>query len=117
MDKQLEFYQAIEDNNVKAVALLLKDQNVYPFANANSAIGYASYDGYLDIVELLLNDSRVNASDDCNYAIKSAYRNKEYEVVNLLLKNTAIQNTLKKYDLDFYNTLITLKIKNKVNKF
>ena len=90
MTKQEEFYYAIEENNIKKVSLLLKDESVKPHAEANWAIASASYDGFFKIFKLLLNDSRVDPSDGGNFAFRQSVKNTHVCIFKLLLNDERV---------------------------
>ena len=148
MIKTEEFREAIENNDIKTIQLLLKDKNVEPNFFDNYAICYASKKGYFKVVKLLLNepsvcpagdnnysiryasknghinlvklllkDERVNPAAGFNFAICKSYKNQHINIVNLLWQNKKIKNTLKKDNLELYNTLTQEDIKNKVGDF
>ena len=127
MTKQNEFFDAIENNNVKQVALLLKEKNVDPSFESNLSIRSAAYDGSFEIIKLLLNDKRVNPSDNNNDALIYASENGDLETVKLLIKdnrvdpsgdnNKAIQSAHldKKYNVVSFlwnNEIVKNKLKN-----
>ena len=106
MTKQKEFENAIHNNDVKIIELLLNNKEVNPSNKYNYAIGIASKNGYINVVKLLLNDKRVNPSDKNNYAISTASENGHTEIFKLLLKN-------KKNDpSDDYNSSIYFSSQN-----
>ena len=92
MTKQDELEDAMRNNNIKKVELLLKNKDVDPSINDNQAIIYASSVGYiiLDIIKLLLNDPRVDPSENNNQAIKAASENGYTNVVKLLLQHPRV---------------------------
>lgn len=114
MNKQEEFFQSIEENNINNVKLLLKDERVDPSNKDNYAILLASKNGYYNIVKLLLKDKRVDPSDLNNLAIQYASQNRHFEVVDFLWNDKRIKNSLMNNDFDLYNNL---KIKNCVEGF
>lgn len=59
-------------------------------ANNNSAIRWASKNGYSEIVELLLADKRVDPTAQDNYAIRRASARGRVEVVKLLLADKRV---------------------------
>jgi ankyrin repeat protein len=87
---QKQFHQAIENNDIKNVKLLLNQPKVNPAYNNNSAIIYASMEGYYDIVELLINDHRVNPAADDNSAIIYTSKEGHYHIVKLLLNHPKV---------------------------
>lgn len=64
----------------------------------NSAIGWASYNGRLEVVRLLLTNKSVDPADEDNFAILYASTNGHHKVVELLLKypgvNPSAQNNI-----------------------
>jgi len=86
-DKNQEFIDAVKNNDVNQVKVLLNDERVDPSADDNYAIRYAAENGRSEVVRLLLQDGRVDPSADDNYAIRNAARNSNTEVVRLLLQD------------------------------
>ena len=134
MIKQEEFYQAIKNNDIKNVKLLLSLQKVQPSYRCNYSIQIASENGHANIVELLLNDKRANPSFgsldlaaenghlnvvklllndprvdptyDQNMSIVFANQNNHTHIVELLWNDRRIKKTLRKYNQELYNILI-----------
>jgi hypothetical protein len=117
MNQQYEFDDKIEDNNIENVKLLLKDKMIDPAIRYNSAIRYASYNGFFEIVKLLLNDNRVNPADVNNSSICCAFKKGHTKIVDLLWKDLRVRNTLNKNDSELYNDLLTKELVNNINKF
>ena len=73
---QKQFLQAIENNDIKNVKLLLNHPKVNPSDKDNWAIRYASIEGHYDIVNLLWQDQRV----------KNTLENDNEKLYNKLIK-------------------------------
>ena len=84
---QKQFLQAIENNDIKNVKLLLNHPKVNPSDKDNWAIRYASIEGHYDIIKLLLNNNRVNPAAINNWAIRYASIEGHYDIVKLLLND------------------------------
>ena len=117
MTKQEEFNQAVKDNDIKNVKLLLNDSMVDPSAADNYAIRWASYKGQLDVVKLLLNDPRVDPSDSNNQAIRVASDQGHIDVVKLLWKNKKIKDSFKMDDSALSHYLNRLNVNDKLDLF
>ena len=92
MSKQEEFNEAIKQGKVEKVKALLKDKrhNVSPSYYDNWPIGFASFNGHVEIVKVLLKDKRVDPSDKENIAIRLASMNGHLEIVKALLKDSRV---------------------------
>jgi hypothetical protein len=87
---QWQFNTAVEKNDAKTVAILLKHPEVNPADDYNFAI-IESIESYcFDVFKLLLNDKRVNPSDDYNNAIRYASSSGYIEFVKLLLEHSRV---------------------------
>jgi len=86
-DKNQEFIDAVNDNNVDRVKILLRDSRVDPSVNNNWAIKWAADRGLTGIVKALLNDGRVDPAAGNNYAIRWAAGGGHMEVVKALLND------------------------------
>ena len=117
MTKQEEFETAIDNNDYKKVKLLLADRRGDPAADSNSAIRCASRNGNTEVVKLLSSDPSVYPAASANYAIVKASENGHSDVVNLLWKNKKVKETLKNNDLNLFNSLTQLDIKEKIKSF
>ena len=118
MDIQMQFYEAIGNNDINNVELLLKNEKVNPSKDTNYSIRLASKNGFFDIVKLLLNDKKVNPTDRSNCPILFAYQRGHSNVVDLLWQDKRVKDTLKVDDIDLYNELIKKdQFKEKVEKF
>jgi hypothetical protein len=120
-----KFLEAIKNNDLINVSLLLKNKYVNPENFYNEAFNTAiksvrfnlqqqKYKAF-EIIKLLLSDSRVNPSENCNLNIKLIQH--DAELVNLLWTNKKIKNTLKDDYPELYKTLIKQDIKNKIKEF
>ena len=114
MNIQEQFNQAIKNNDIKNVKLLLNHPKFNPADNNNWTFRYASMEGHYNIVKLLLNDHRVNPADNDNLAIRYASDRGHYDIVNLLWQDQRIKNNLQKDNEELYNVLIK---KDKINNF
>ena len=117
MIKQEKFNNAIENNDIEIISILLNDKQIDPTMDKNWAIRYCSKYGYIDIVKLLLKDKRVSPSDHHNDAIDLASENGHINIIKLLWSCKSVKNTLNKNNLILYNQLIKQDIKNKISKF
>ena len=97
INKQLDFFKSIEDNNINKVKELLLHKRVNPAIHNNKAILEASEYGYFNLVKLLLIDPRTNPSEKKNgmYPISAASSNGHFEVVELLLSDNRVDPTVK----------------------
>jgi L-lysine 2,3-aminomutase len=77
----------------------------------------ACQDGDLDIIKESLKNPKVEPASNGNYAINTAYEHKYQDIVLLLWNNECVKNTLKEDNIELYNKLITLDIKEKVRGF
>lgn len=89
-------HEAIINNGITIVKLLLEDGKVDPTFNNNYTLTWASSYNHIKIVKLLLKDSRVNPCDDNNNALKMAYIKNNKEIVRLLLKDPRVNINHKK---------------------
>jgi ankyrin repeat protein len=97
-----ELIQAVKDNNIKLVKKIIQqgiDIN-YQTKNGNTALYWASRNGYTEIVELLLKVSGVNINIQYNVgntALMFALCNSNKKIVKLLLKYGADVNKKNDY--------------------
>lgn len=82
-------YDALRNNHVEIVELLLNDGRIDPGSFDNVALRAASASGYLDIVNLLLEDPRVNLIN----SLTIASENGQLNVVNRLLEDSRVNPT------------------------
>ena len=106
-NKQNELKNAIQNNDLNTVKLLLESNIVYPAYNNNYPIQLASQKGHLNIVKLLLSDQRVDFTD-CNYAaFRLAATNGHIEIMKLFIQDH-------KFDCLYYgNIAISFSMTNK----
>jgi ankyrin repeat protein len=95
MTQQKKFENAIKKNNIKKVALLLKDINVMPDIYCNYPIGLAVSTGHVDIIKLLLKDKRVDpfefySEEDSYDALSTSCNYGNIEIVKLLLNDSRV---------------------------
>ena len=88
--KECEFKEAIKNNDINNVKLLLQDNNIDPSANSNIAIRIASEYGFTELIVLLLKDKRVDPSDYGDDAFRYASENGFIDIVKLLLKDKRV---------------------------
>ena len=142
--KQIDFINAVSDDNIELVKILLKNKLVNPSYDRNSALRYtceygyfeiaklllskdidpsysdnmpiviASECGYFNIVKLLLADKRINPSAQHNWAIVLADEQDKLDIVELLWKYDVVKKSLKNDNLELYNKL---SVKNKIESF
>lgn len=84
------FFDAVKQNDIETVKLLLSDPHVNPQLNDNWAIRWSSVYGRLEIVKLLLFDGRANPGALNNESIIVASANGYTEVVRLLLQDKRV---------------------------
>jgi hypothetical protein len=141
----LKFEQAVLDNDLKNIKLLLNNPKVDICYDKNYAISTACQLGYIDIVKLLLEDGRADPSDKKNFAIGLAAEGGYIDIVKILLndkrvnptdvQNYAIRrttdeamiqflwneprihNSLRNDNYELYSELIKKDIKNKIKDF
>lgn len=110
--------QAIIENDIEKVELLLKDSNFDPSYCDIFSINYACKNGFTEIVKLLLEDSRFNPSNNNSYSIIFASGNGHTEIVKLLLKDSRADPSIddnypiKKADIDDYTEIVKLLLKD-----
>ena len=118
MNMQDQFFNFVQENNIKKVKLLLNNKNIDPSSHGNFAIQFASLKGYTEMVGLLISNNRTDPSDNQNYSIRFAFKKEYFNIVNLLWKDQRVKDTLQKDDIELYNELIKKdQIKNKVKIF
>jgi hypothetical protein len=110
------FIESYSNGHNDTVEILLTDKRIDPSMQNNSAIGNASHNRDFDLLKILLKDPRVDPSADHNYSIIHA-DDEENNITELLWCDPRFKNTLKKDDLELYNKLIKIDIKNKINEF
>jgi hypothetical protein len=66
---------------------------------------------------MLSKDSRVNITAFNNSAIKIAIRNNNMDIVDFLFDIKKVKDTLKIFDLNIHNQLISQKIQQKIKAF
>jgi ankyrin repeat protein len=86
-DIQEQFQNAIIDNNINDVQLLLNNEKVNPNYDNHVAIRYACSNGLINIVKVLLNNSKVEAFITYNSPISLASANGHSDILKLLLKD------------------------------
>jgi ankyrin repeat protein len=97
---------AIRENKIEQVRLLLQDPRVDRSVFDNFAIQMAAGKGHLEVVQLLLQDPRVDATANNNFAIRMAAGKGHLEVVRLLLQDPRVNPT------DQNNQAIRLAVDN-----
>jgi len=75
---------------VEIVKLLLEDPRVDPTVENDQAIRYAAANGHTEVVKVFLQDKRVDPSTDNNEAIRWAANNGHTEVVKVLLQDDRV---------------------------
>ncbi|KAI8896614.1 hypothetical protein BC833DRAFT_629827 [Globomyces pollinis-pini] len=85
-----DFQDAIWQNKVDIVRVLLEDTRLNPNANDNWAITMASMTGLTEIVQKLLNDKRVDPSARDNYAIIFGSEYGRTGIVHMLLQDERV---------------------------
>jgi hypothetical protein len=118
MNKQEEFNQSIENNDISKVSLLLKSKYVNPSYDNNWAIFCAaSHIKSYDMVKLLLNDKRVDPSYLNNRAFRYTDKNENIDIATLLWNDQRVKNTLDNINFEVYDKIVKENIKNKINQF
>ena len=84
MNIQKQFHQAIENNDIKNVKLLLNDNRVNPADLDNWTIRNASIEGHCDIVNLLWQDQ----------IVKNTLKKDNEELYNELVKKDKIKEKI-----------------------
>jgi len=84
------FGEAIIEDNIEIVKILLDDPRVDPSSAENFAIVIASTGGHPEMVKLLLADPRVDPSDQGSLAIYEAAGSNYIEIVELLLADPRV---------------------------
>jgi ankyrin repeat protein len=105
---------AIFNNNIGKLKNTFKIKGIKPNYDNNYPLSIASEQGKIKIVKALLEYPEVDPSDNCNRPIRNAFKNKQEELVLLLWNNERVKKTLKEDEIDIYNKLISLDIKNKL---
>ena len=108
---------AAENGQFNVVEFLLKNKDFDPSHVGNGSIRHSSLNGHIDIVKLLIKDKRVDPSDLQNWAIEKSFKHNHIDVVEILFQDNRVKKLLKKYNLDLYNELIILFLKNNINEF
>ena len=83
MTKERELEEAIQQNDINKVKLLLNITNFIPIVEPSFNLVNASNSGFIDIIKLLLNDNRADPSEHDNYAISNACKNGYTEIDDL----------------------------------
>jgi ankyrin repeat protein len=85
-----ELYQAIGENDIDRVRILLQNPEVDPTADNNEALRYSSWKGHYEIVQLLLQDPRIDPSAHQNQALINAAVAGRTNIVELLLQDPRV---------------------------
>lgn len=93
MVKKTKLLLAIENNDVKTVALFLKDKNFDLFQNNEDPFLIAVENNYIDIVELLMNDNRIEPSYCGDEAFECAAKCGFFTIIKTLLKDPKVNPT------------------------
>ena len=117
MTKQEEFEDAIFNNDIVNVKLLLKNKKVNPSNNYNWAIYFSSQEGYLTIVKILLQIEIVNPSDLDNRAFRYTNKDTNINIATLLWNDKRVKDTLQNIDNETYDKIKKENIKNKIKVF
>jgi hypothetical protein len=86
----LALHEAIRNDNVSVVKLLLKDGRVNPGDHNNAAIGIAIENNCAEITRMLLADMRVDPLEDITFYMDSAILSGHYEVCKVLFADERI---------------------------
>ena len=117
MTKERELEEAIQQNDINKVKLLLNNTNFNPIVEPSFNLVNASNSGFIDIIKLLLNDNRIDASQGNNWAIRSSYKRKQYHSVLVLWQDERVKKSLQNDDLKLYKELLKKDIKLKLSEF
>jgi 2-hydroxy-3-keto-5-methylthiopentenyl-1-phosphate phosphatase len=146
MTKQEEFYQAVLDNDIHNVTILLNNHEVNPSDDYNYAIQYSATMGNLiitqlilknpkfnykeavhrilsnagngntEILKLLLKNKKIDPSCFSNFAINSLKDSKK-EAIQLLWRDKRVKDTLENDHPKLYDKMIKEQLQNKINNF
>jgi hypothetical protein len=117
MNKQKAFNNAINNNDIESVKLLINDSQVDINRADDWAFQLCSEKGYTEIFKLLLKDERIIPYGYSNYAIRYAFQNKHFDIVRALLEKDILKKILKKNDIKLYNEIAKKLIKKNIEKF
>jgi len=93
---RLSTWQAVANERIEAIRLMIADPRVDPTVEDNDLIQHACEKGYIEIVQILLSDPRV----DPNAGLEGAYKKNRTGVLELLLNDPRITDeNLAKYSL------------------
>jgi ankyrin repeat protein len=90
MTKQDEFKKAVINNDISLVEILLKDKDIDPAYDNNSAMRIVSREGHFDIAKLLIADGRVEFTNYpyCHSVLEALSFKGHFNIVELLLNET-----------------------------
>jgi ankyrin repeat protein len=88
--KECELKEAVKNNDINNVKLLLQENEIDPSANSNMSIRVAAEYGYTEILTLLLNDNRVDPSDYEDDAFRYAAEKGHLDIAKILLKDKRV---------------------------
>jgi hypothetical protein len=111
------FIKFIRTNDIEGINISIKFKKIKLNYKNNRFIIDVAVFGRSEIISLLLKYEEVDPSDELNYAISLAHSQNHTKIISLLLNDKRVKNTLKKDNVDLYNQLTKLDIKEKVENF
>jgi ABC-type antimicrobial peptide transport system ATPase subunit len=117
LDYKEDIELAIFHSNVDKLKMTLNREGIQPNYDNNYPISLATQHRKIDIVKALLEYPEVNPADNCNRPMRNAVINNQQDLILLLWNDRRVKNTLKNDDINLYNKLIKLDIKDKIREF